>query len=33
MLFGHQKNEEGAITRASLKRSLERIPTILEGMV
>jgi putative nucleotidyltransferase with HDIG domain len=33
MLFGHQKNEEKAITRASLKRSLERIPTILEGMV
>jgi len=33
MLFGHQKDEESMITRASLKRSLERIPTILEGMV
>jgi putative nucleotidyltransferase with HDIG domain len=33
MLFGHQTKEEAAITRASLKRSLERIPTILEGMV
>jgi len=33
MLFGHQTAEEKAITRASLKRSLERIPTILEGLV
>jgi putative nucleotidyltransferase with HDIG domain len=33
MLFAHQKEEEKLITRASLKRSLERIPTILEGLV
>jgi putative nucleotidyltransferase with HDIG domain len=33
ILFGHQKEEERVITRAGLKRSLERIPTILEGMV
>jgi putative nucleotidyltransferase with HDIG domain len=33
ILFAHQKEEESAISRASLKRSLERIPTILEGMV
>ncbi len=33
ILFAHQKEEERVITRASLKRSLERIPTILEGMI
>lgn len=33
MLFGHQTNDEKAIIRASLKRALERVPTILEGMV
>ena len=33
MLFAHQTAEEKVITRASLKRSLERIPTILEGLV
>jgi putative nucleotidyltransferase with HDIG domain len=33
ILFAHQKEEERAITRASLKRSLDRIPTILEGMI
>ena len=33
ILFAHQTTEERAITRASLKRSLERIPIILEGLV
>jgi putative nucleotidyltransferase with HDIG domain len=33
ILFAHQTAAEKAITRASLKRSLEGIPTILEGMV
>jgi putative nucleotidyltransferase with HDIG domain len=33
ILFAHQTPGEKAITRASLKRSLEGIPTILEGMV
>jgi len=33
ILFGHQTDEEKAITRASLKRSLERVPVILEGLV
>lgn len=33
ILFGHQNEEEKAITRASLKRSLERVPIILEGLV
>jgi putative nucleotidyltransferase with HDIG domain len=33
ILFGQLSTEEKAITQASLKRSLERIPTILEGLV
>jgi HD-like signal output (HDOD) protein len=33
ILFPHQAEEEKAIARASLKRSLERLPTILEGLV
>jgi len=33
ILFAHQTDEERAITRASLKRSLERVPVILEGLV
>ena len=33
ILFTHQTDEERAITRASLKRALERVPTILEGIV
>jgi HD-like signal output (HDOD) protein len=33
ILFGHQAGEELALTRASLKRALERVPTILEGIV
>jgi putative nucleotidyltransferase with HDIG domain len=33
ILFGRQNAEERAITRASLKRSLERVPIILEGLV
>ncbi len=33
ILFGRQNADERAITRASLKRSLERIPVILEGLV
>lgn len=33
ILFAHQTAAEKAITRASLKRSLDGIPTILEGMV
>ena len=33
ILFAHQTEEEKVITRASLKRSLERIPTILEGLI
>ena len=33
MLFNHQTDEERVITRASLKRALERVPTILEGIV
>jgi putative nucleotidyltransferase with HDIG domain len=33
ILFGRQTMEETSLTRASLKRSLERIPTILEGIV
>jgi putative nucleotidyltransferase with HDIG domain len=33
ILFGHQAEEERIITRASLKRSLERVPIILEGLV
>jgi len=33
VLFGAQNAEETALTRASLKRSLERVPTILEGIV
>jgi putative nucleotidyltransferase with HDIG domain len=33
ILFGRQSAEEKAATRASLKRSLERIPAILEGLV
>jgi len=33
ILFAHQKEEERTITRASLQRTLERIPTLLEGLV
>jgi putative nucleotidyltransferase with HDIG domain len=33
ILFAHQSQEERAIVRGSLKRSLERIPIILEGLV
>jgi putative nucleotidyltransferase with HDIG domain len=33
ILFGQQKEEESVIIRASLKHSLERIPTILESLV
>lgn len=33
MLFAHQNEGELAITQASLKRSLERIPAILESLV
>jgi putative nucleotidyltransferase with HDIG domain len=33
ILFAHQSAEEKIITRASLKRSLDRIPNILEGLV
>ncbi|HZQ45621.1 MAG TPA: HDOD domain-containing protein [Verrucomicrobiae bacterium] len=33
ILFAHQTAAEKAITRASLKRSLEGIPSILEGLV
>jgi putative nucleotidyltransferase with HDIG domain len=33
ILFAHQTDEEKAITKASLTRGLERIPTILEGLV
>ena len=33
ILFAHQSPEERIITRASLKRSLERVPIILEGLV
>jgi putative nucleotidyltransferase with HDIG domain len=33
ILFGRQSADERSITRASLKRSLERIPIILEGLV
>jgi len=33
LLFSRQSDTEKAIARASLKRSLERLPTILEGLV
>jgi len=33
ILFGHQTDAEKSITRASLNRSLERIPAILESLV
>jgi putative nucleotidyltransferase with HDIG domain len=33
ILFAHQTDGERKITRASLKRALERVPTILEGIV
>jgi putative nucleotidyltransferase with HDIG domain len=33
ILFAQQTPEERAITRASLKRALERVPTILEGII
>jgi putative nucleotidyltransferase with HDIG domain len=33
MLFAHQNDAEKTITHASLKRSLERIPAILESLV
>ncbi|HWD18038.1 MAG TPA: HDOD domain-containing protein [Verrucomicrobiae bacterium] len=33
ILFAHQSEEEKAITHASLKRSVERIPAILESLV
>jgi putative nucleotidyltransferase with HDIG domain len=33
ILYGQQSREEHAIARASLRRSLERIPAILEGLV
>ncbi len=33
ILFAHQTEAEKVITRASLKRSLERIPSILEAMI
>jgi hypothetical protein len=33
VLFPHDREEEKSIARASLKRSLERLPTILEGLV
>jgi putative nucleotidyltransferase with HDIG domain len=33
ILYGRQSPEEHAIARASLRRSLERIPAILEGLV
>jgi putative nucleotidyltransferase with HDIG domain len=33
ILFGHQTDGEKSITRASLNRSLERIPAILESLV
>jgi putative nucleotidyltransferase with HDIG domain len=33
ILFGHQTDAEKSLTRASLNRSLERIPAILESLV
>jgi putative nucleotidyltransferase with HDIG domain len=33
ILFSQQTEEEKVITRASLKRSLERVPALLEGLV
>ncbi len=33
MLFAHQTEDENAISRASLKHSLERMPATLEGLV
>jgi len=33
ILFGHQTDSEKSLTRASLNRSLERIPAILESLV
>lgn len=33
MLFGHQTLQEQALSQASLKHSLERVPATLEGMV
>ena len=33
ILYGRQSREEHVITRASLRRSLERIPAILEALV
>ncbi len=33
LLFPHQSDSELSIAKASLKRSLERLPTILEGLV
>jgi HD-like signal output (HDOD) protein len=33
ILFAHQSEDEKSITRASLSRSLARIPSILEGLV
>jgi putative nucleotidyltransferase with HDIG domain len=33
MLFAHQTEDENALTQASLKHTLERMPATLEGMV
>jgi len=33
MLFGHQSEDESAISQASLKYSLERMPATLEGLI
>jgi hypothetical protein len=33
ILFGHQTDAERGLSRASLNRSLERIPGILESLV
>jgi HD-like signal output (HDOD) protein len=33
MLFAHQTKEENALSQASLKHSLERMPAALEGLV
>jgi hypothetical protein len=33
MLFGHQNKDEQALSQASLKHSLERVPATLEGLV
>lgn len=33
ILFGHQSESENSLTQANLKRTLERLPAALEGMV